>query len=235
MATLVLRQLAAIIVILGVGGCVTVPLGSLTDRQPIGKTGYPPHWWAPVAEEAAAWWEVLPQAAEPGEVILSKRNELGLLSNFAHTPFVFRGVRYQSLEGFWQMMKYPEGPTDQRATFPGIKWLHTRQAVSRMTGANAKAAGDLASSNMEAMGIAWVTFQGRRMTYRTPERGAQHDLIAAATRAKVDQNTDVRDVLLSTGDLILRPDHHQPPDAPPAWRYHEILMMIRDELQRNPD
>jgi len=36
-------------------------------------------------------------------------NELGLLSNFAPTPFVFHGQRYASVEGFWQMMKYPEG------------------------------------------------------------------------------------------------------------------------------
>lgn len=52
-------------------------------------------------------WEILPQEAAPGEVILSKRHELGLLSNFAATPFVFRGKRYASLEGFWQMMLYP--------------------------------------------------------------------------------------------------------------------------------
>ena len=52
----------------------------------------------------------VPQEAGAGEVILSKRNELGLLSNFAATPFVFRGRRDASLEGFWQMMLYPEGP-----------------------------------------------------------------------------------------------------------------------------
>ena len=39
-----------------------------------------------------------------------------------------------------------------------------------------------------------------------------------------------RHILLSTGDLILRPDHHQSPDASPARRYYEILMIIRTEL-----
>ena len=63
-------------------------------------------------------WEILPQAAGPGEVIVSKRHELGLLSNFAPTPFTFRGQRYASLEGFWQMMLYPDGPDDPRATVP---------------------------------------------------------------------------------------------------------------------
>jgi hypothetical protein len=33
----------------------------------------------------------VPQEAGPGEVILSKRDELGLLSNFAATPFEFHG------------------------------------------------------------------------------------------------------------------------------------------------
>src|SRR5215510_11996744 len=69
---------------------------------------YPAHWWAPVPREGAPAWEILPQEAGPGEVILSKRHELGLLSNFAPTPFTYRGRRYASLEGFWQMMLYPE-------------------------------------------------------------------------------------------------------------------------------
>ena len=65
------------------------------------------------------------------EVILSKRNELGLLSNFAPTPFVFHGKRYASLEGFWQMMLYPEGPGDPRARFSGLEWKYTRARVAR--------------------------------------------------------------------------------------------------------
>jgi hypothetical protein len=44
---------------------------------------YPAHWWASVSEVGKPDWEILPQTAGPGEVILSKRNELGLLSNFA--------------------------------------------------------------------------------------------------------------------------------------------------------
>ena len=39
---------------------------------------YPAHWWTPVPEENKPNWEILPQAAKPGEVILSKRNELGI-------------------------------------------------------------------------------------------------------------------------------------------------------------
>ncbi|HEU4389634.1 MAG TPA: hypothetical protein VFV34_17650, partial [Blastocatellia bacterium] len=50
---------------------------------------YPAHWWVPVSKDGAPAWEILPQEAGPGEVILSKRHELGLLSNFAATPFSF--------------------------------------------------------------------------------------------------------------------------------------------------
>src|ERR1043165_4099087 len=77
---------------------------------------YPARWWTPVSAEGAPAWEILPQAAGPGGVMLSKRHELGLLSNFAATPFTFHGQRYASLEGFWQMMLYPESSDDPRAT-----------------------------------------------------------------------------------------------------------------------
>ena len=80
------------------------------DAQP----KYPAHWWTPVPEANKPDWEILPQSAKPGEVILSKRHELGILSNFAATPFTLHGKRYASVEGFWQMMLYPEGPDDPR-------------------------------------------------------------------------------------------------------------------------
>src|SRR5271156_4290303 len=105
---------------------------------------YPVHWWTPVPENQKASWEILPQAAKPGEVILSKRNELGILSNFAATPFTFRGKRYASVEGFWQMMLYPEGPDDPRVNAPGITWAHTRAEVAQMTAFEAKDAGTAA-------------------------------------------------------------------------------------------
>jgi predicted NAD-dependent protein-ADP-ribosyltransferase YbiA (DUF1768 family) len=185
-----------------------------------------------VSKEGAPSWEILPQEAGPGEVILSKRHELGLLSNFAPTPFTFRGKRYASLEGFWQMMLYPEGPDDPRAKAPGVVWTHTRDEVAQMTAFVAKDAGTLAEANMATMKIDWVTFEGKRIEYRPAKAGAHYDLIVAATKEKVAQNPEVKRVLLSTGDLILKPDHHQEPNAPAAWRYFEILTDIRSKLRR---
>jgi predicted NAD-dependent protein-ADP-ribosyltransferase YbiA (DUF1768 family) len=219
---------AAILALISLAWSVELP----TVKGQARPDRYPPHWWAPVAKEGAPGWEILPQEAGPGEVILSKRHELGLLSNFAATPFTFRGQRYASLEGFWQMMLYPEDANDERAAALGVTWLFTRDEVARMTSFEAKAAGDVAEANMKKMGITWVTFEGKKFEYRSSTPGEHYRLIVAATEEKVKQNPRVREVLLATGDLVLKPDHHQEPNAPPEWRYFEILTRIRGELQK---
>jgi len=205
---------------------------SLHAQQPSHDSRYPAHWWIPIVDPKKPDWEILPQEAGAGEVILSKRNELGLLSNFAPTPFVFHGKHYASLEGFWQMMKYPEDNGDPRAKFPGLEWKYTREQVAQMVSFEANRAGALASENMTKMGITWVSFEGQRCEYKPAIAGEHYKLIAEATWEKGKQNPEVKKVLLSTGDLILRPDHRQEPNAPAAWRYYEILMSIRRELQK---
>jgi hypothetical protein len=217
--------------------------GSSAFRQPaafsqtiVRDPRYPAQWWTPAPSEGKPDWEILPQEAGPGEVILSKRNELGLLSNFAPTPFVFRGKRYASLEGFWQMMKFPEGPNDPRARFAvagsKLEWKYSRPEMSQMISFEANSAGALAGANMEKMGITWVSFEGRRFEYRPAVAGQHYRLIVAATWAKVRQNPEVKKVLLATGDLILKPDHYQEPNPPAAWRYFEILTSIRGQLKK---
>lgn len=116
-----------------IGGCGSVSARTSASDSISRDERYPRHWWTPVSRASAPDWEILPQEASPGEVILSKRNELGLLSNLSPTPFVFRGKRYASLEGFWQMMLYPEGADDPRAAIPGIHWSYTREQVAQMT------------------------------------------------------------------------------------------------------
>ena len=70
------------------------------------------------------------------------------------------------------------------------------------------------------------------MPYRSRIKGEHYRLIVAAMRAKLEQTPKVREILLATGALILRPDHVQEPDAPPEWRYYEIWMDLRAESQR---
>jgi len=103
--------------------------------------------------------------------------------------------------------------------------------VSQLAGFDAKHAGELANENMKKMGITWVTFEGKRMEYRPAVLGDHYRLIVEATREKVRQNPQVQKVLLATGHLVLKPDHHQDRDAPAAWRYCEILMALRAGMQ----
>ncbi|MCM2280786.1 MAG: NADAR family protein [Bdellovibrionaceae bacterium] len=201
-------------------GCAT--------RSPVSP--YPTHWWTPVSTQGAPEWEILPQAAGPGEVILSKRHELGLLSNFAATPFEYRGKRYASVEGFWQSLLYPESKDDPRAKTKGLTWPQTRAEVEQMVAFDAKRAGGPAKENMQKLGIDWVTFEGKRMLYRSPTPGEHYQLIRDVLRAKARQNPAVMRVLFATRDLKLKPDHFVAPDSPPAWKYHEIWMDLRKEF-----
>src|SRR5882757_5133042 len=146
---------------------------------------YPAHWWTAIVDPKKPGWEIMPQEAAAGEVILSKRHELGLLSNFARTPFRFHGKRYASLEGFWQMMKFPEDAADPRATFPGLVWPYNREQVAQLSSFEAKHAGDVAEQNMKRMGVHWVSFEGERFEYRPATPGRHYELIVAATREKV--------------------------------------------------
>jgi hypothetical protein len=157
-----------------------------------GRTGYPADWWKPVPPEDLQSWEIGPQAAGPCEVILSKRNELGILSNFAATAFTLDGERYASVEGFWQMMKFPEGPDDPRAKIPDFTWPATRAQVGLMVAFDAKHMGDVGSDAMKRLGINYVTYRGKQLIYHTPEKGEHYQTIFAAMKAKLAANPEVR-------------------------------------------
>jgi hypothetical protein len=197
---------------------------------------YPEKWFAPINDPNKPDWEILPQEAKAGEVILSKRNELGILSNFAATPFEMDGKRYASVEGFWQAMLHPEPcpdcDPDPRMMSKKVTWKYYAFQVAQMTGFEAKSAGTLAEENMKTLGIDWVTYQGKRFPYRSATPGEHYKLILAAMHAKLEQNPEVKRILLATGDLILKPDHHGEDNPPAEWKYNEIWMQLRSELQK---
>lgn len=194
---------------------------------------YPNHWWKPVPKEDLKSWEISPESANRSnnEVILSKRNELGILSNFAHTPFNYRGKTYETVEGLWQSMKYPETKSDIR--YKMGKWNYTRAQVSQMLGFPAKKAGDLASGIMRENKINWVTFENYKLVYRTRHEGKHFDVIKQAMTCKLLQNKKVKQALLKTGTLTLKADHYTRETDPPAWKYYKIWMDLRDDLVRN--
>jgi len=202
------------------------------SNPPPHQPPYPAHWWTPVDPKTAPAWEVLPQAAAYGEVILSKRNELGILSNFASTPFEYRGKKYASVEGFWQGTKFPENEKDPRATYPGLSWPLTRIQVDGLTGFEAKDAGNIGSENMKKMGIDWVTFEGRKLTYKQTGESEFYKLVVEIMSAKLLQNPKVKEILVQTGDLKLRPDHDSGSPDLKAWQYHQIWMAIRARLHQ---
>ncbi len=186
---------------------------------------YPGHWWQAINPGEKKDWEISPDSVQPSDVILSKRNELGVLSNFAATPFEFDGKKYQSIEGFWQATKYPEGPQDPRQKWRG--WPHTRSEVEKMVAFEAKKAGSVASTLMKKNGWIWVSYGGEKLIYRDPGKGPFYQLIVKVMEAKLKQNPEVLIVLCKTRGLRLLPDHDQGPNPPPAWQYHKIWQDLR--------
>lgn len=188
---------------------------------------FPSVWWQPVPEAEKKSWEISPDSVKPPKVIISKRNELGILSNFAATPFYVEGKSYGSMEGYWQAMKYPTKPSDERWHL--AKWPHTRSEVAQMTAFKAKRAGDFASKVMKKNKIDWVSFNGVKMPYREKKKGLFYKMILMGMTAKFEQNPKVVQTLCSTKNLELLPDHSQGKNPPPAWRYHEIWMELRKQ------
>jgi predicted NAD-dependent protein-ADP-ribosyltransferase YbiA (DUF1768 family) len=235
---MVIRLLAFSLVLAAVVRAQDVAPVTSTERLLAERSRYPAVWWAPLAEAERHSWEVPPQDAGPGEVILSKRNELGILSNFAATPFELHGRRFASLEGFWQAMKYPEGADDPRAVKVDpagapVVWPRTRADVEGLAAFAAHSAGVEAEALLRRLGIDWVSYRGERLRFKTAPTDIDRHfaLIVEASWAKLRQNPEVKRVLLSTGDLVLRADHHEDADGTKAWRYYEIWMGIRASLQ----
>jgi predicted NAD-dependent protein-ADP-ribosyltransferase YbiA (DUF1768 family) len=198
------------------------------------NSSYPKEWWMPVPPREGASWEILPQQAGPGEVVLSKRTELGILSNFAATPFEIAGERFASLEGFWQMMKYPENEADPRAVKAkemGLVWKHTRAEVAQMVGFEARYAGDHAKEIMKKIGVNWISYAGERIDPKGEGRKKHLEWIIMATRAKIQENPKVREILARTGNLKLIPDHDQGPEVTEAYRYFDLYMDFREEIK----
>ena len=193
---------------------------------------YPREWWQAFPKDPAKTWEILPQEAEYGkDVILSKRTELGIFSNFAATPFTLDGKKYASVEGFWQMMKYPDPQDKDDPRYrKDLVWKYTRDEVEKLTGFEAKDAGDATKENYQKLGISFISYKGNRIEYKGKNKQEHYELIFRAIQSKIDQNEKAKTLLKATGTLILRPDHIQDADAPPAYRYYDILMKIRSNF-----
>lgn len=210
-------------------------LFSLTACASLSNSHYPEHWWQYIPDnQRNGSWEILPHEAKKGEVILSKRNELGIFSNFGAAIFEYDGSRYGSIEGFWQMMKYPDpsdkyDPRNQYAN----EYPYTREEVKLLDGFISKKAGDDANKINKKYGFNKVSYKGKFFDYKDMKEGSRYHykIIKEATREKVYQNKDIRELLLKTKGLKLMPDHTQGDNPPPSYKYFDILMDIRDSIK----
>lgn len=185
---------------------------------------HPTHWWSEIADPDKPIWEILPHEAGPGEVIVSKRNELGALSNLALTPFELDGLAYASVEALWQECKLPENASDSRAALP---WPCDRAKMRTLHGLEAKRLGDQASALMKTHGIDWVSHGGEKFPYPESGRGPFYRLIRQAMEEKLRRHAGIRELLLATAPLRLQPDHVLYGPQSEAHRYCEIWMEIR--------
>lgn len=184
----------------------------------------------------ASVWEILPQDAKSGEVILSKRTELGIFSNFGATSFTLDGIHFASLEGLWQSLKYPDPSLNEDARFEISEWPYTREEVQNMIGFEAKRAGTQANQIYAKHELVNVNWLNHFFDYVDYGEGSDYhyELITRALRAKLDQNKGLWDLLLKTKCLKLRSDHTPSPNEPASFRYFEILMLLRNERLESP-
>jgi len=191
---------------------------------------FPPHWWEKVPEsQRSGSWEILPHEAKEGELILSKRNELGVFSNLGKAKFFLDEEEYYSIEGLWQMMKYPANKSDLRWT---DEFIYTRAEVKKLSGFEAKKAGDMANKILKRKNINWISYKREIFNYKDHCTGSDfhYNIIYDAIKAKITQNPNIKKLLLKTKDLKLMPDHKIKKNSPKSYFYHDILMKIRSEI-----
>lgn len=199
---------------------------------PAVANNYPAHWWEPVDEnQRQGSWEILPQEAKKGEVILSKRNELGVFSNLAYAPFFYEGDFYSSVEGIWQMMKYPDLDDNKDPRIPyAAEYPYGRLEVPLLHGFESKKAGDAANKINKKYGIKNISYRGYHFDYKDMANGSDfhYKIIKEVIIEKVKQNPEIFKLLMKTKGLKLMPDHKLGKNRPKAYFYHKILMDIRD-------
>jgi predicted NAD-dependent protein-ADP-ribosyltransferase YbiA (DUF1768 family) len=130
------------------------------------------------------------------------------VSNFAHTPFIFRGIEFASVEGFYQGIKFPEG--------------EKRAKVFAMHGVYARSAGKKAKTKQ-------TTFDGQTFTMGSPEH---HAIMKEAIRAKMEQHPEIARAFVATRPRPIIHDTGRPArkSAFPVEVFCRIVSEIREEF-----
>lgn len=145
--------------------------------------------------------------------------EVQLLSNFAYSPFELDGIKYFTVEAFWQSLKF-------------VDPIMRAKVASLSDGWDAKQMGHFAKGTLS------TRFEYKGNIYKIGS-SEHHFLLERALRAKTEQNEEVQKVLLSTGNRLLlhrfktKYGAWRPGDSPalPASMFEFMWMLIRTELQ----
>jgi predicted NAD-dependent protein-ADP-ribosyltransferase YbiA (DUF1768 family) len=139
-----------------------------------------------------------------------------MLSNLAHTPFDLNGKHYESVEGFWQGLRFPEDSED-------------RKRIALLFGVEAKKVGNSVSN------VQIIEYRDKKVAAGSPEH---HELMRQAIRAKLEQNPAVLKLLLETGNKkithkLKKSNGEMFPDSKhiPAAIFTQILMDLREEFR----
>ena len=138
-------------------------------------------------------------------------NPQALVSNLAHTPFTIDGISYESVEGFWQGLYFPDD--------------ENRLRISRLWGTEAKKAGwDAPPSDI-------IEYDGKEIRVGT---FSHWRLMMRACQAKFETNEPARKALLATGNRPLVHKTRKDSQTIPGVVMAEIWMKIRGRLRKEP-
>lgn len=142
-------------------------------------------------------------------VSISSDPDARLLSNLAHTPFELDGQRYESVEGFWQSLKFSD--------------REKRKEIAKLHDKDAKSAG------YDAPDYSEIEYGGEKVRVGTY---GHWQLMKRACLAKFSQHTEARRALLSTGERPIVHKVKKDSRTIPGVIFAEILMKIRKKIQK---
>jgi predicted NAD-dependent protein-ADP-ribosyltransferase YbiA (DUF1768 family) len=141
----------------------------------------------------------------------SELDAVSVISNLGHTPFVMDDTQFESVEAFWQSLKFEEDE---------------REEIAKLYGKKAKKIGKRIEYSRH------VKYQGKKIRVGSPEHW---ELMKIACLHKFTQNKLAQKALLETG---IRPLYHKPrkdSTAIPGPIMAGIWMDIRSKLRKEND
>jgi ribA/ribD-fused uncharacterized protein len=135
-----------------------------------------------------------------------------IISNLAPTPFMLRGQRYASVEGFWQGLKFDDDAD--------------RARVAELSGTQAVEAG------RARVGIEQFIHEG---SWHPSGGPYHHRLMYEACAAKFTQSEEARAALLATGERPLTHRTRRDSRTIPGALMADIWMRVRARLRRGAD